>query len=455
MGVLSNLFTGAADIVTPDIFKTFEKAEQTRRIDTSQLTKDTIEYFTEKGYIWTEKGGEEKLILAASVTYGDRDEIAAGLGGGQYGFITSLHCNLDCPYCFQKKQADSAGFLTRRQVDKGLKVIAQCEEAVSKALGKPSLPKISITGGEPMLPNAANIKTLDYLLERLEDLGWPYNITTNGTELERFIARHGTTPRCRNVQVTLDGPPDIHDKRRYFRGGRPSFDRIASGVDAALASGWNITLRVNLDMSNVAHLPRLATLVRERGWLDYENFSAYVSPVTDHGSIGGHEIPRDEADLLEALLAVVEEVPGVREIFDIKHFRGFNYVERILVQKKPRFPVLFRCEAVTGMYIFDPFGDVHVCLETVGNRGRRVGQYDPEWSIDLPAHTRWTDRNVLSLPGCDTCKIRFLCAGGCTLESFNKGDGNTCMPFLKEMDIAWWFFAKTQPELFPDAPLSA
>jgi radical SAM protein with 4Fe4S-binding SPASM domain len=110
--------------------------------------------------------------------------------------------------------------------------------------------------------------------------------------------------------------------------------------------------------------------------------------------------------------------------------------------------VLYRCEAVMGMYIFDPHGDVHVCLEAVGDRGLRVGTYDPEWRLENEAFARWTQRNVLGLQACRRCKIRFVCAGGCTIESFNHGNLPCCMPFLREMDIAWQYFAKSQPELF-------
>jgi uncharacterized protein len=307
-----------------------------------------------------------------------------------------------------------------------------------------TVPKISITGGEPLLRNRRNIAALDHLVSRLIGKDWPFNITTNGTELDRYVASHVASEKCRNIQVTLDGPREVHDRRRHFRGGAPSFDRIAAGVDSALASGWKITLRVNLDMANVSTLPALATFVQQRGWLGYERFSAYVSPVTDHSSIA----LRDEADLLEALLAVVKDAPAVREVFDIRHFRGFNYVERMLVHHKPRFPVIYRCEAATGMYIFDPNGDIHVCLEAVGDAKLRVGRYDPEWALDDKAFARWAGRNVLALDHCRKCKIRFICAGGCTLESFNKGDRNCCMPFLREVEIAWQYFADTRPDLF-------
>jgi radical SAM protein with 4Fe4S-binding SPASM domain len=120
----------------------------------------------------------------------------------------------------------------------------------------------------------------------------------------------------------------------------------------------------------------------------------------------------------------------------------------MFARKDPKFPVLYRCEAVMGMFIFDPNGDTHVCLEAVGNRNLRVGVYDPEWRLDDEAFSKWTRRNVLSMQECRACKVRFVCAGGCTIESFNHGGEPCCMPFLREMDIAWEYFAKTQPELF-------
>jgi radical SAM protein with 4Fe4S-binding SPASM domain len=203
-------------------------------------------------------------------------------------------------------------------------------------------------------------------------------------------------------------------------------------------------------MQNVQNIIELAQFVKDRGWHDSNNFSAYVSPVTDHGSIGGYETPKDEADLLLALLTEVEKYPLIQEVFDVRHFRGFNYVERILLDGKPRFPATHRCEAILGMYIFDPRGDVHVCLEAVGDPSLRVGIYDPEFILEKDSWERWTQRNVLKLNDCKKCKIRFICAGGCTMDAFNHNELNSsrCMPFLREIDIAWQYYGRNRPELF-------
>ena len=100
------------------------------------------------------------------------------------------------------------------------------------------------------------------------------------------------------------------------------------------------------------------------------------------------------------------------------------------------------------MYIFDPRGDIHVCLEAAGAPSLRVGTYDPEWNIDSSAASRWTQRHVLNLEECQECKIRFICAGGCTMDAINHSDDARCMPFIREMDIAWQYYARTRPEIF-------
>ncbi|MES9948989.1 MAG: radical SAM protein [Candidatus Thiodiazotropha sp.] len=447
--IVSNLFFGSSNIVNESVFNAFKVGENTGGIPDDLLSEDANSYFLERFLLRENKHEEEQMITETAGTYGNRDQIAAGLHGGQYGFITSLFCNLDCPYCFQKSKADSCGFLSKNQIDLGLSAIEKSEQHVEKiASVSNTIPKISITGGEPLLHSKTNLESLGYLVEQISARNWPFNITTNGTELDYFVEHNKLTSRCRNIQVTLDGPKEVHDTRRYFRGGSPSFDRIVSGVDSALSAGWKITLRVNLDMNNVSSLHKLAEFIELRGWNTFENFSAYASPVTDHGEIMGHDEPKDEADLLEHTLAEIEVHPQITNIFDIKHFRGFNYVKQMLVDKRPRYPVIFRCEAVTGMYIFDPNGDVHVCLESVGNSNLRIGRYDPEWKIDQLAFDKWAKRNVLQLEYCRDCKIRFVCAGGCALESFNKKGGEYCMPFLREMDIAWDYFARNNPELF-------
>ncbi len=52
------------------------------------------------------------------------------------------------------------------------------------------------------------------------------------------------TARIREVQVTLDGTEEVHDNRRFLKGGGGTFSKIVRGIDACLenrlilTSGW-------------------------------------------------------------------------------------------------------------------------------------------------------------------------------------------------------------------------
>ncbi|MDB9518193.1 radical SAM protein [Roseofilum reptotaenium CS-1145] len=451
--LLSNLFFGASIQVNAKVYKVFKEAEINGSIQGKYLSADVWQYFLDKGFVWTEATSEDATIKSLFRRQFNGDAIAAHLKGGDYGFITSLNCNLACPYCFQRSKADSCGFLTRQQVDLAFNVIESRETKIKSLVkeDKGFLPKISITGGEPLLPNKANLEVLEYLLERLGDLQWPYSITTNGTELAKFVKNRSLEKNCNHIQVTLDGSAEIHDRRRCFRNGAPSFEKICSGIDAALSANWPIVLRVNLDIDSVKFISQLSQFVQKQGWCNNQHFYAYVSPVTDHGNIGDYENP-NEADLLVKLLDILQESPEVREVFDIRHFRGFSYVEQML-NKKPRYPIFYRCEAVREMYIFDPKGDIHVCLEAVGDRSFRIGTYDPSLSLNDASVTKWTQRSVMDLDNCRNCKVRFICSGGCAFEGFNYPEKIHCMPFLEEIDIAWEYYVKTKPELFKGSAL--
>lgn len=442
--ILMNLFTGGSictDAAHSDIFR--EKI-----INEEKLKYDFASYLLDKSYIYKDVDEEQRYINELFAKDADRDEISARLNGGYYGFITSLYCNLKCPYCFQQRQADSIGFFDQGCIDAALRAIEICESKVKSRFGlSETRPKISITGGEPLLESNQNIKSLKYLLSNLSKLNYPYSITTNGTLLFSFAQEYKNICNCRNVQVTIDGPETVHNSRRAYRNGAGSFGDICKGIDFCLNEGWKITLRVNLDITNISNLAELARFIDMR-WMKYENFYAYVSPITDHGNLGTYEKPIDEADLLLRLLTEINKHPIIRKVFDIKHFRGFSYVEQIILKKSPRYPVVFRCEAISGMYIFAPDNKIYVCLESVGELGMEVGRYFPKLEICDSSLKKWSMRNALNIDRCRECKIRFICAGGCTIESFKKADTDVCMPFLKEIDIAWDYYAENRPDLF-------
>jgi len=65
------------------------------------------------------------------------------------------------------------------------------------------------------------------------------------------------------VQVTLDGPPEVHDRRRPLANGRGTFNQILENliVLGGLAPQVHVALRVNFDKTNFMYVPQLLDIL--------------------------------------------------------------------------------------------------------------------------------------------------------------------------------------------------
>ncbi len=121
-------------------------------------------------------------------------------------------CNLRCGMCGQWRRQDTG----RREM--------LSEEELGRVADEvaPFRPKIYLWGGEPLLHPG-----LIPFLERLKRLHLYTVINTNGVLLERFAAdlvRIGVD----SLDISLDGPPEVHDRVRGVAG---TFQRLWAGVE--------------------------------------------------------------------------------------------------------------------------------------------------------------------------------------------------------------------------------
>jgi uncharacterized protein len=444
--VLQNLFHGQVDFFGPPILPhLFEALEGSAVIELPEGTSSGfLARLLEKGYLYRSLDQEAKLVQRYVDTAGQRDAIIANQRGSQYGFLPTYACNLRCPYCFQRGLADKTRLMTEEMVDLAFSAIDELETGVQElqgALGKKApAPGISIAGGEPLLASPRQRRVLERIIECSEVRGFRYSVTTNGVELEKFVDLFDRTSMITDIQVTMDGPPQIHNGRRILANGSGTFHQIQRGINAALAKRLPLSLRVNLDRANIDAVGELGAFILDSGWLDADNFHCYVSPVTDNSGSGGYEQIVDETSLLNKMLALFAANPRLARVFDIKHFRGFDYVRKLVVERQPKPPVLYRCEAVLGMYIFDPAGNIYVCLEAAGTPQLAVGSYVPRLQLSEARLEEWRIKDLVHLPACAECKVRFICAGGCALKAFGESPIPDCKPILEEMHRAWNHF---------------
>ncbi|MCS7197677.1 MAG: radical SAM protein [Candidatus Bipolaricaulota bacterium] len=171
-----------------------------------------------------------------------------GLG---LGIMLTLNCNFACPYCYQWRVNKWMNDETRQGL---IKYVGKMMEHKRKLV-------IEWFGGEPLLDISGIKKLSEQFVQICKERGAQYEagITTNGYLLTEPTARELARLGVRKAQITIDGPPDIHDKRRVLRDGRPTFDVILRNLEGAVKYIPSVGIRVNLDKTNSDRFPELLT----------------------------------------------------------------------------------------------------------------------------------------------------------------------------------------------------
>ena len=81
------------------------------------------------------------------------------------------------------------------------------------------------------------------------------------------------------------------------------------------------------------------------------------------------------------------------------------------------------CSAQTSMMLFDPYGDIYTCWETVGMDQHKVGSYRNGVEFYEKELEKWYGRNISKTPACSKCKYAFFCGGGCQAHALAEGRG--------------------------------
>ena len=128
-------------------------------------------------------------------------------------------CNFRCKYCFEKKNQHTIETEKMKQYIRD----RLCLE-------------IYIFGGEPLIVLDTLIEILDEI-DNLEDISEERKllllhsakkITTNGSLIKKYknkLKKYGF-----EVQISCDGPKEIHDANRIYADGRPTYDDVFESI---------------------------------------------------------------------------------------------------------------------------------------------------------------------------------------------------------------------------------
>ena len=453
VAVIHNLFHGRASLVPRAVGDTLRPM-----IGCETDSKDSVLLdLRARRFLYESKEAEEQEIAELFRLF--QAQLRPGNAGRKYELLLSYDCNLRCVYCFQKKLRGGSirnEPLTDAHLDAIFAAISTIEKRnidASRPSPEPAL--LSLVGGEPLLPHARHRAAIARIMRFASDHGYGYSITTNGVGLIDYLDLFEAGDRKPNhVQVTIDGPPRIHDSRRIAIGGGGSFRQISESITAALEAEIRIGVRVNVDLMNIDGVSELGALIRANGWHNRPNFSAYLAPVTDHSAVNqNYRWIKADASIIRRLVELFEEQPELEDLFTMKNFRGFNQVKE-LSRGGDVAPVFWRCEAVLGQLVFDPKGDLYTCFEAAGQATAKIGRYYPDLEIQEERLDAWSALNTFDNKMCGACRFRFVCASGCPWHIIGQG-ATECLPIEEELELAWNHFAPVyMDKLYPKKSLA-
>ncbi len=154
-------------------------------------------------------------------------------------------CNLKCVHCYaQSKDIEYKNELTTQQGKELIDDLAQF-----------GAPVILFSGGEPIMR-----KDLPDLAQYARSKGMRAVISTNGTLIDKKMAKVLKDIGLSYVGVSLDGMRETNDK---FRGMKGAFDAALNGMRNCLAEGVKVGLRFTINKKNVKDIPAIFDLLEK------------------------------------------------------------------------------------------------------------------------------------------------------------------------------------------------
>jgi uncharacterized protein len=354
----------------------------------------------------------------------DTDEI-------QLFFIPGYNCNFNCSYCYQENYRDLTGWLNPAVVDAFF-------QYVDSVFGK-RRKYITLFGGEPLLPGRSYKACIKKIAQMATRRSIDLAVVTNGYHIDEYIEifRNST---IREVQVTLDGTREVHDKRRHLKSGQGTFDKIVSGIDLLLGFNIPVNLRVVIDRDNISDLQNLARFAIDRGWTESSLFKTQLGrnyELHDCRRAGGIF---SRIEMYRELYGLIKEHPHILEF----HKPSFSVARYLAENGEMPAPLFDACPGTKTEWAFDYTGKIYACTATVGKTGEELGRFFPERVLNEDRIQEWSQRDILSIKECRACNLSLLCGGGCAAIAKNRtGSLNQpdCRPVagLLELGIAAYF----------------
>lgn len=319
----------------------------------------------------------------------------------------TLNCNLRCVYCFEQRRKSR---LSGEQIEKIKKYFLNNIKQYKSV-------NIAWYGGEPLMYPGIIDELSDFFIKECKKNKKSYlsSIVTNGTLINKLDKNFFRRNKIISVQVTLDGPPDIHDKRRPYAGGKGTFDRILENLNIILKLKIHANIRCNVDNTNYDKIEPMLPILKPLKDKYSKLFNLYFSGVDNEGF--------GACKSIDSCMTRKEFSKYMVDLINISKKYSFD------VHTKPLTKFGNCMISSTDQYVIDTDCNLYKCWNVVGEKEHCVGSIDEKGEVNLNNYPYWlkcvmddpTDRKE-----CRNCEVLPLCMGGCTIRSYNGSKMSPC-----------------------------
>lgn len=393
-----NSATCALAVVENDFMDIIDNIKCINLDESTDATKELINEMMEGNFIVDDELDELKMIKYRNYS--------GKFIQGSFGFVIAptLACNFACPYCYETAKP---GFMSQQIQDK---LLEQIQEATKKKQGV----HITWYGGEPLLAKDIIDSFSEKAIKMCEEEGVEYGayIVTNGYLIDDEIIKLFKRAKITGAQITIDGPPDIHNLRRKLKNSsEPTFERILDNVKTVMEGGIkNITLRINVDKTNLDRIDELLDIFDEKGLKEVAVNLGHVTAYTEACS-----------SVVDNCLNMQEYADGDSKYQKIMHDRGYR-----VAGNYPYYPGIkqnYCCADHEGAYVIDPEGYMYKCWNDVGIVEKAVGNV----CVETPSDKMFSNNinyilwSPFEYKECTECNILPVCMGGCPHQGIAGG----------------------------------
>lgn len=305
----------------------------------------------------------------------------------------TMGCNFDCVYCYESDHSDHSKMSSETQDA----LINELSEQI-KLNGIKSF-HVVWYGGEPLLAMdviASLSKRIIPLCEE-NDVIYSAQMITNGYLLSKPAIETINKCRITSIQITIDGPKDIHDARRYITGGIPTYDKIVSNLFENLDTIPHVALRINADKSNYDRVSEVKELFDDPRCLN--KITTYIAIV---------DAPNDEYDgclsMLQFSKLESKFYPSAMRTYPYPHTNacGADAQQSMVVGPDG---AIYKC-----------WNDIGVAALSVGNINNMSAREAPKLLLDYILYNATEDAE------CSQCQVLPFCMGGCPHRRLVKSE---------------------------------